>query len=101
MRCFFFKYFQTHLVHYDFRKRLHINMYDEKRVAPVLGTNSSIPYLVSVAHKVVGGDEGLEHDNPVRVLCTFNQQVGQSRYGYIRLVRAVQQIYKIKHDYYL
>ena len=44
---------------------------------------------------MVGSDEGLEHDHPVRVLCPLNQEVGQGRDGHIRLVRAVQQIYKL------
>ena len=49
-------------------------------------------YLIAVAHHVVCGDEPLEHDHPVRVLGSLDQQVGQGGDRHVRLICTVQQV---------
>ena len=51
-------------------------------------------YLVAIAHEVVGGDERLVDHHPARVLRSLDQQVGQRRDRHVRLVGAVQEVWK-------
>ena len=50
--------------------------------------------LISVAHEMVQRDEALEDDDPVGVLGSFQQQVGQRRYRDIRFLCAVKKVWK-------
>ena len=55
------------------------------------------PNHISVAHEMVQRDEALEDDDPVGVLGSFQQQVGQRRYRDIGLLCAVKKVWKNIH----
>ena len=50
--------------------------------------------LISIAHEMVQRNETLEHDDPIRILRPFDEQIGQGGNRDIGLFRAVQEICK-------
>lgn len=53
-------------------------------------------YLVSIHHKVVGGDKGFEDHHPAGIGRALKQRVSQLGNVHVHLIGAVDQIWKLK-----
>lgn len=49
--------------------------------------------LVAIVHQIVNCNQSFEHNHPVGILSSLNQNVGHLWHGHVRLIGALQQIW--------